>query len=85
MVISVLTLILLTTTIVVVCSSAYRFHSRIRVKSVTDIKELAGIADPLKKIAIKSYGDHSDYGIVKMLILNDTYFVILLQCNNMTM
>ena len=35
----VLTLILLTTTIVVVCSSAYRFHSRIRVKfgvSVSD-------------------------------------------------
>ena len=28
-----LTLILLTTTIVVVCSSAYRFHSRIRVKN----------------------------------------------------
>ena len=54
-------------------------------KSVTDIKESAGIADPLKKIAIKSHGDHSDYGIVKMLILNDTYFVILLQCNNMTM
>ena len=30
-----LTLILLTTTIVVVCSSAYRFHSRIMVKGFT--------------------------------------------------
>ena len=43
-----------------------------------------GIADPMKKIAIKSHTDHSDSRIGIMLILIDAYFVILLQCNKMT-
>ena len=55
-------------------------HSR----SVIDTKESDGIADPMKKIAIKSHTDHSDSEIGIMLILVDAYFVILLQCNKMT-
>ena len=55
-------------------------HSR----SVIDTKESDGIADPMKKIAIKSHTDHSDSSIGIMLILVDAYFVILLQCNKMT-
>ena len=53
-------------------------------RSVIDTKESDGIGDPMKKIAIKSHTDHSDSGIGIMLILIDTYFVILLQCNKMT-
>ena len=54
------------------------------IRSVIDTKESDGIADPMKKIAKKSHTDHSDSGIVIMLILIDAYFVILLQCNKMT-
>ena len=46
-------------------------------RSVIDTKESDGIADPMEKIAIKSHSDHSDSGIGKMLILIDTYFVII--------
>ena len=53
-------------------------------RSVIDTKESDGIADPMEKIAIKSHTDHSDSGIGKMLILIDTYFVIILLCNEMT-
>ena len=53
-------------------------------RSVIDTKESDGIDDPMEKIAIKSYSDHSDSVIGKMLILIDAYFVILLQCNKMT-
>ena len=49
------------------------------IRSVIDTKESDGIADPMKKIAIKSHTDHSDSRIGIMLILIDTYFVIL--CN----
>ena len=48
------------------------------IRSVIVTKESDGIADHLEKIAIKSHSDHSDTGIGKMLILIDTYFVILL-------
>ena len=51
-------------------------------RSVIDTKESYGIADPMEKIAIKSHSDHSDSGIGKMLILIDTYFVIILLCNS---
>ena len=50
-------------------------------RSVIDTKESDGIADPMEKIAIKSHSDHSDSGIGKLLILIDTYFVIILLCN----
>ena len=53
-------------------------------RSVIDTKESDGIADPMEKIAIKSHIDHSDSGIDKMLILIDSHFVIILQCNKMT-
>ena len=38
-------------------------------RSVINTKESDGIADPMKKIAIKSHTDHSDSGIGIMLIL----------------
>ena len=47
------------------------------IRSVIDTKESDGIADPMEKIAIKSHSDHSDSGIGIMLILIDTYFVII--------
>ena len=53
-------------------------------RSVIATKESDGIADPMKKIAIKSHTDHSDSGISIMLILIDAYFVIVLQCNKMS-
>ena len=53
-------------------------------RSVIDTKESDGIADPMEKIAIKSHSDHSDSGIGKILILIDSHFVIILQCNKMT-
>ena len=53
-------------------------------RSVIDTNESDGIADPMKKIAIKSHIDHFDSGIGTMSILIDAYFVILLQCNKMT-
>ena len=53
-------------------------------RSVIDTKESDGITDPIEKIAIKSHSDHSDSGIGKMLILIDSHFVIILQCNKMT-
>ena len=53
-------------------------------RSVIDTKESDGIADPMEKIAIKSHSDHSISGISKMLILIDTYFVIILLYNKMT-
>ena len=58
--------------------------SNISIRSVSDTKESDGIADPMEKIAIKSHSDHSDSGIGKMLILIDSHFVIILQCNKMT-
>ena len=39
--------------------------------SVIDTKESDGIADPMKKIAIKSHTDHSNFAIGIMLILID--------------
>ena len=53
-------------------------------RSVIDTKESDGIDDPMELIAIKSHSDHSYFGIGKMMILIDAYFVILLQCNKMT-
>ena len=53
-------------------------------RSVIDTKESDGIDDPMEKIAIKCHSDHSDSGMGKMLILVDTYFVIILLCNKMT-
>ena len=53
-------------------------------RSVIDTKESDGIADPMEKIAIKPHSDHSDSGIGKMVILIDSYFVIILQCNKIT-
>ena len=57
---------------------------KVKCRSVIDTKELDGIADPMEKIAIKPHSDHSDSGIGKMLILTDSHFVIILQCNKMT-
>ena len=54
------------------------------IRSVIDTKESDGIVDPMEKIAIKSHSDHSDSGIGKILILIDSHFVIILQCNKMT-
>ena len=59
----------------------YRSFCTILYRSVIDTKESDGIADPMEKIAIKSHSDHSDSGIGIMLILIDTYFVIILLCN----
>ena len=59
------------------CRCAGVFSYAVLIRSVIDTKESDGIADPMEKIAIKSHSDHSDSGIGKMLILIDTYFVII--------
>ena len=56
----------------------------VKIRSVIDTKESDGIADPMEKIANKSHSDHSDSAIGKMLIVINTYFVIILLCNKMT-
>ena len=61
-----------------------KFVGWVLFRSVINTKESDGIADPMRKIAIKSHTDHSDSGIGIMLVLIDAYFVILLQCNKMT-
>ena len=53
-------------------------------RNVIDTKESAAIPGSSEKIDMKSHSDHSDSGIVKILILSDTYFVPFLQCNKMT-
>ena len=51
----------------------FKKKNRTGLNAVIDTKESASIADPLEKIAMKSYGDHSDSEIDKMLIPKDLF------------